>query len=108
MYPKQNGRRVRYAISFECCSDDYRERIAVGPARAPDSPEPRIIGGKNASIEEYPFAVSITCGRSLRTIWHLENRCSLFPYFSFLLSVSPRVSRQDAFFPTQSQALLQR
>lgn len=77
-------------------------------ARALDSPESRIIGRRNAGIEEYPFAVRITCGRSLRTIWHLENRCSLLLLFFFFLPVSRQNANAYFCFPTQSQAFLQR
>ncbi|XP_076482324.1 trypsin-7 [Bombus vancouverensis nearcticus] len=56
-------------------STDYGKRIVSESARFPGPAESRIIGGEKVAIEEYPFAVSITCDRSSRSIWHLENRC---------------------------------
>ncbi|XP_006621327.2 trypsin-7-like isoform X2 [Apis dorsata] len=38
---------------------DYRERIVSKSARFPGLVGPRIIGGESASIEEYPFVVSL-------------------------------------------------
>lgn len=72
--------------------------------RAPDSPESRIIGGKNASIEKYPFAVSITCARSSRAIWHLENRCVL----SLSRGGSATAERRRHVFWSRSRAFLQK
>ncbi|XP_076178983.1 trypsin 5G1 [Ptiloglossa arizonensis] len=39
--------------------DDYRERIGSKSARSPGTLESRIIGGEKATIEKYPFAVSL-------------------------------------------------
>ncbi|CAK9804927.1 Trypsin 5G1 [Anthophora plagiata] len=61
-----------FCADFGHGSTDYRERIVSESARSLES---RIIGGERTAIEEYPFAVSITCDRSSRSIWHLENRC---------------------------------
>ncbi|OAD62512.1 Trypsin 5G1 [Eufriesea mexicana] len=58
-----------------CVPSDYGGRIVSESARFPRLAESRIIGGEWAAIEEYPFAVSITCDRSSRSIWHLEDRC---------------------------------
>lgn len=69
------GNRIKRFAWFECRTGDYRERIVSKSARFPGLVGPRIIGGESASIEEYPFVVSITCDRSSRSIWHLENRC---------------------------------
>ncbi|XP_043256100.1 trypsin-7-like [Colletes gigas] len=40
-------------------SSDYRERIGPESAGSSSSPESRIIGGEKATIEKYPFAVSL-------------------------------------------------
>lgn len=69
------GNRIKRFTWFECRTGDYRERISSKSARFPGLVGPRIIGGESAAIEEYPFVVSITCDRSSRSIWHLENRC---------------------------------
>lgn len=69
------GKRIKRFAWFECRTADYRERIVSKSARFPGLVRPRIIGGETAAIEEYPFVVSITCDRSSRSIWHLENRC---------------------------------
>ncbi|XP_053975890.1 trypsin-7-like [Hylaeus volcanicus] len=38
---------------------DYRERIVSESARSPGTAQSRIIGGEKATIEKYPFAVSL-------------------------------------------------